>query len=188
MMRKFGENWDENEFPLAYLITFRTYGNWLHGDKRYSVDVHRDMNIYGASKVLPNDRLSDLMRRNMKNRSFALDMQQRALVSEAMNEVCQYRQYRILALNVRTNHIHVVVSAQEKPEKITDTFKQYATRKLRERKAIDLNTQPWSRGRSRRYLWKDENVDAAINYVLYCQGDLTFEEFCETADEGKRDG
>ncbi|HMT07731.1 MAG TPA: hypothetical protein PKA82_06975 [Pyrinomonadaceae bacterium] len=24
-------DFDENEFPLGYLITFRTYGTWLHG-------------------------------------------------------------------------------------------------------------------------------------------------------------
>ena len=25
-------DFDDNEFPLAYLITFRCYGTWLHGD------------------------------------------------------------------------------------------------------------------------------------------------------------
>ena len=24
--------WDDNEYPLTYLITFRTYGTWLHGE------------------------------------------------------------------------------------------------------------------------------------------------------------
>jgi hypothetical protein len=27
------ERWEENTFPLAYLLTFRTYGTWLHGDE-----------------------------------------------------------------------------------------------------------------------------------------------------------
>ncbi len=26
------------EFPPAYLITFRTYGSWLHGDEKGSID------------------------------------------------------------------------------------------------------------------------------------------------------
>ncbi len=26
--------WDDNEWPLAYLITIRTYATWLHGDER----------------------------------------------------------------------------------------------------------------------------------------------------------
>jgi hypothetical protein len=29
-------DFDDNEFPLAYLITFRCYGIWLHGDERGS--------------------------------------------------------------------------------------------------------------------------------------------------------
>ena len=32
--------------PLAYLITFRTYGTWLHGDARGSVD--REHNVFGT--------------------------------------------------------------------------------------------------------------------------------------------
>ncbi len=39
--------WDDSQWPLAYLITFRTYGTWLHGDERYSIDRH-GKNIYGA--------------------------------------------------------------------------------------------------------------------------------------------
>lgn len=31
------EIYENNDFPRAYLITIRTYGTWLHGDRRYSV-------------------------------------------------------------------------------------------------------------------------------------------------------
>jgi hypothetical protein len=49
-MDYFRENWDDNEFPLAYLITVRTFGTWLHGDERSSVDEHNDLNIYGTPR------------------------------------------------------------------------------------------------------------------------------------------
>jgi hypothetical protein len=29
---------NDDHIPLAYLITFRCYGTWLHGDSRGSVD------------------------------------------------------------------------------------------------------------------------------------------------------
>ena len=33
MLDEYGfELYEENEFPLAYLLTFRTFGTWLHGD------------------------------------------------------------------------------------------------------------------------------------------------------------
>src|SRR6266496_6477312 len=28
------QEFNDSHTPLAYLITFRSYGNWLHGDKR----------------------------------------------------------------------------------------------------------------------------------------------------------
>jgi hypothetical protein len=36
-------------YPLAYLITFTTYGTWLHGDSRGSVD--KQHNRYGDDLV-----------------------------------------------------------------------------------------------------------------------------------------
>ena len=48
-------DFDDKEFPLAYLISFRTYGTWLHGDKRGSMD--RKHNVYGTSKISPNPAL-----------------------------------------------------------------------------------------------------------------------------------
>ena len=45
-------DFDDNEFPLAYLITFRCYGTWLHGDERGSMD--RTHNVFGAPKIAAN--------------------------------------------------------------------------------------------------------------------------------------
>jgi len=114
---------------------------------------------------------------NMKHSAILLGEAERTAVREAIEEVCSFRQYNLRAINVRTNHFHTVVSAQRKPEFIANTFKSYATRELRRRRLIDLDTTPWARGRSRRYLWKDEQVLAALDYVLYCQGDVTFDQW-----------
>ncbi len=34
--------WNDTDIPLAYLITFRSYGTWLHGDERGSVNRFRN--------------------------------------------------------------------------------------------------------------------------------------------------
>ena len=49
-------DFDDNEFPLAYLITIRCYGTWLHGDERRAVDRH-GFNAYGAPRRAPNEKL-----------------------------------------------------------------------------------------------------------------------------------
>jgi hypothetical protein len=30
--------WNDTDSPLAYFISFRSYGTWLHGDKRGAID------------------------------------------------------------------------------------------------------------------------------------------------------
>ena len=81
----------------------------------------------------------------------------------------------------------MVVSAQMKPRHVANAFKSYATRKLRECSLLPDEARPWSKGRSRRYLWKAIHVDAAIDYVLYCQGEIDFENWYEINKRQKRD-
>ena len=164
--------WDDNTFPLAYHITIRTYGTWMHGDERRSVDIHGDYNVYGTPDRGPDKKLHGVMKGNMKNPSLTFDREQRRAVKTAIKEVCAYRCYRLLALNVRTIHIHVVIAAERKPEIVAGEFKKYATRRLRNDLLVSENRRVWSRGESCRYLWKQNQVDQAIDYVLY-QQDIT---------------
>ena len=164
------KDWDENISPLAYLLTFRTYGTWHHGDPRGAVD-RKYRNSYRAPKMPVSPRLIETERANQKSPSFVFDDMQRLVVDAAIREVCRHRMYRLHALNVRTNHVHSVVSSEAKPEKIMEAFKSYATRSLRSSGLVHAGCKIWSRHGSTRYLWKDEAVVAAINYVLYSQGD-----------------
>lgn len=163
---------DTNDFPVAYLITVRSYGTLLHGDERPTVDRH-GLNVYGRGRRGPNENLEKVMRQNMaESAAIILNEKQRGSVKDAIEEVCNHRGYDLRAVNVLSNHFHVVVSAQSRPEPIADAFKSYATRKLRETGLIGDKVRPWARGRSRRYLWKPKHVSRAIEYVLYGQGDI----------------
>ncbi|MEQ1764820.1 MAG: transposase [Pyrinomonadaceae bacterium] len=178
-MAYFGENWDDREFPLAYLITIRTYGMWLHGDERGSVDQHGRFSRYGATRRSDDPGLEARMRENLDAPPIALNERQRVATDVAIKEVCSVRIYDLFALNVRPTHAHAVVSGKVKPELIANSFKSYATRKLRADRLIHDEQRVWSRGRSRRYLWEDRYVSAAIDYVLYGQGDEDFEVWAE---------
>ena len=160
----------ETNFPLAYLITIRTYGTWLHGDERNSVDRH-NFNAYGSPRVLQSENLKNLMKLEMKQTPFYLDKDERICVLESIKEVCEFRGYKLLAINIRTNHLHAVVSAQIQPEKITNDFKSYATRNLRSKGFIDKDRIVWARGKSSKYLWRQRHVEIAVDYVLFGQGD-----------------
>ena len=174
MLDEYGfETFEQNPFPIAYLLTFRTYGTWLHGDTRYSVGRTKN-NRYGGPKIQPSVPLQEQMTENRLFPVIILDDLQRKFVGEAISEVCEHRGYLSRAVNVRTNHAHAVVSAQVKPEKIVNDFKVYSTKRLRSERQFAADQKIWSRGASTRYLWKPRHVLAAVDYVLYCQEDIPF--------------
>jgi len=108
-----------------------------------------------------------------------LNKSQRSAVESAINEVCENRGYSLRAVNARTNHVHSVVTARVIPESIINAFKAYSTRKLREERLSEPALRVWSRGKSRRYLWKPRHVLGAIDYVLYSQGWVPFEDWMD---------
>ena len=83
------EVYEENPFPIAYLLTFRTYGSWLHGDARTSVRRNGN-NRYGGPTVKPSVPLHERMQEGRKQTPFVLDERQRRCVEEAFKEVCEF--------------------------------------------------------------------------------------------------
>ena len=94
---------------MGYLITFRTYGTWLHGDRRGSVD--RFHNIYGTPKLPPSSSRQQYERKLMKMPSVKLNSRRRAAVKRSLSETCTKRKWTLWVSNVRTNHVHSVVTA-----------------------------------------------------------------------------
>jgi len=81
------------------------------------------------------------------------------------------RRWTLLALNVRTNHVHMVVQCDAPPERALIDFKAYATKRMIAARALKGGERPWSRHGSTRYLWNEHEVDAACQYVIHGQGD-----------------
>ena len=160
---------NDEHVALAYLITFRCYGTWLHGDNRGSVD--RFHNRYGTPQLPPNKQRESYNRRTLRRPPVTLDVSRRKAVAAAIRETCHKRQWRLWALNVRTNHVHTVVSARCDPERILNSFKACATRKMRQAGCWKDSGTPWVEGGSKRRLWTEQDLMDAIDYVLYEQGE-----------------
>lgn len=161
-------DFDQNEFPLAYLITFRCYGTWLHGDIRGSMD--RRHNDFGTPKIQANTPLEKSDATFLRSPVFRLEVNQRNVVESAIREVCKHRGYHLHGINVRTNHVHSVVTALTNPEHVLTSFKSYATRALRKAQLLTKEGKPWSRHGSTIYLWKERDVAKAMEYVMLEQG------------------
>ena len=156
--------------PLAYLLTFRPYGTWLHGDERGSVDKHR--NLYRSPLIGKNDPWLGANAAALTHPPVTLDARRRRAVSAAIRDTCDFRNWQLRALNVRTNHVHAVVSAPREPAFVLNALKANATRHMREADCWPYDYSPWSRGGSKRYLWNEASVLRAIAYVVDGQGEM----------------
>ena len=159
--------------PLAFLITFRCYGTWLHGDERGAVD-RKNFHRYGTPGMPANRKLAEDEKDELSHAAITLNPAQRTVIEKAIHEVCEHRGYDLVAVNARTNHVHSVVKAPCKPERVMGTFKAYATRQLREAGLFGRDTRPWARHGSTPYLWTEEAVERAVDYVINGQGEEPF--------------
>jgi REP element-mobilizing transposase RayT len=155
--------------PLAYFITFRAYGTWLHGDPRGSVDRFR--NTYGSPRISPDLRWQRYNDRIQKSPTVKLDSRRRTAINDAIQETCDLRKWKLWTKNVRTNHVHVVVSASCDPEIALRALKSNATRKMREAGCWHSSETPWARKGSKRWLWTHEQLKSAMKYVKDGQGE-----------------
>jgi REP element-mobilizing transposase RayT len=162
--------WNDTDIPLAHLITFRPYGTWLHGDPRGAVD--RFHNQYNSPYLPANDNWRQHNTRTLKCEPLTLNAAQRQSVEVAIRETCTARNWLLRALNVRTNHVHSVVSIGEiKADRALSAFKANATRQMRQDDCWQLEHSPWVSKGSKRNLWNERSIERAVNYVLYGQGD-----------------
>ena len=76
-----------------------------------------------------------------------------------------------MAAHVRANHVHIVVEANAMPEKVMRDLKAYASRRLDGSGLDPQSRKRWARHGSTSYLWKPEQVSAAVRYVLEGQGE-----------------
>jgi hypothetical protein len=78
---------NDDRIPLAYFITFRAYGTWLHGDERGSVD--RFHNTFGLPRLPPNPLRRNYERRMLKRPPTYLSKNRRAAIERGIRETLQ---------------------------------------------------------------------------------------------------
>ncbi|HBG26405.1 MAG: hypothetical protein A2Y10_06440 [Planctomycetes bacterium GWF2_41_51] len=154
--------------PIGYLITFTTYGTWLHGDERNS--VNNEHNRVGEPFLPCNPNLNRKEQSFLKNQSVILNENLRNIILKSILEVCKYRNWFAHSIHVRSNHIHIVVIGNEEPEKMMNDFKSYATRAIK-KNGSEFNKY-WTKHGSTKYLWTQRQLQGAIEYVKNGQGKI----------------
>jgi REP element-mobilizing transposase RayT len=145
------------DLPLAYFITWTTYGTWLPGDDRGWVQKGR------FEIQAPNAERQELAQRWLRFDPVILTIPQREVVARTIIEHCEIRSWFLHAKNVRTNHVHVVVTSSVEPETIRDQLKSWSSRRLNE--AFGKQPVWWTVKGSIRWIWDDESLENVIWYV-----------------------
>jgi REP element-mobilizing transposase RayT len=161
-----GDN-DGGRWPLAWFLTFTLYGHWLHSDERGSVD--RFHSTPDEPRVKPNAARHGYEQTLAGPAAPYLSPEMRASVTAAIREVCETRQWVLHAINVRTNHVHVVATGNVKAEVMMTTFKAYATRALRAAGLIGGGERMWTRHGSTRAVWNEQSLQNVWEYVTNMQ-------------------
>ena len=145
--------------PLAFLLTWTTYGTWLPGDDR-------GWRHKGQPEVqAPNPRLVDAAASRMMEPSFTLSPDHRPLVEDVIRKHCLIRRWTLHAVNARSNHVHVVVTAPRRhPRVVREQFMAWCTRRLKE--VVPHRENFWTERGSDRWINRPDDLDAAILYVL----------------------
>lgn len=154
-------------WPLGYLLTWTTYGTWLPGDNRGWVQK----GTLGIQN--PDPQREAQARAAMAEPAVVLTDDQRTLAEDTIRDHCRIRGWTLHAVNARTNHVHVVVTAERDPEEIMDQFKAWCSRKLSDQAGL---TKAVAKKAGRRHWFTEygdkkrlEDEDAlqnAIRYVL----------------------
>ncbi len=155
--------------PLAYFITWSTYGTWLHGDERGSV-ARAGENYPNTPMIPPSPAREDFESAELKHPGVVLDEVAREIVRATITDHAAIRAWGIRALNVRSNHVHVVVGCPCSPEKAMGEFKAWCTRRLRETGVVCKDARVWTRHGSTKHLFEPESLQRAIRYVMDGQG------------------
>jgi REP element-mobilizing transposase RayT len=153
--------------PVAYFLTFRTYGSWLPGDQRGTAG--RKNNVYGRPLAPPSFPTEEAARGRMSSEPFALDAAARSIVEKAARATAEHRRWRLHAVNARTEHVHVVLTARGDPARVLGALKAWATRSLVEAGLVERGRRLWSRHGSTKYIWDQDGLAQVYDYVTNMQ-------------------
>jgi hypothetical protein len=154
--------------PIAYFLTWTTYGTWLPADKRGWVKR-------GEWAAQPPDALLERqIREHMTADAVVLCPSQRSVIDGVITEHCRIRKWVLHARNGRTNHVHVVVTALVHPRVVREQLKAWASRRLSENAGLlgvarDGKRRWWTEKGDIEFVRDELRLTEVIRYVQELQ-------------------
>jgi REP element-mobilizing transposase RayT len=149
--------------PIAFFITWTVYGTHLQGDERGWQRRRK-----GPQESQP--RLARWHHERLKYEVLLLSVEQRSIVEQKCQEHCDYRGWRLWAVNARSNHVHAVVTAcRYSGKSVRDQLKANCTGGLRKQWTVFCDRPVWTLGGDWECVNSDDDLETICQYVLEAQ-------------------
>ncbi len=140
---------------LGYMITWTTYGTWLQGREQGFV---KDGKVRGANPALMRSNV-----RNLKDNAVKLNREQRTIVGKAIVEASKRFGQKILAIAVRSNHVHIVAEYVDVPISVLAGYCKNAGRVALQKSGF--KGKIWTSGYDKRFCFSEKDLKARVDYV-----------------------
>lgn len=148
--------------PLAWHITFGTYGTRLHGDPRGT--VHHARNAVGTPIIPEDERRREQIAARLRYEPVLLTLEQREFVERMLPSLCERGGWRLIIAAAATDHVHVLVEADGNGKIARRLLKRWLTQALNEHDS-SRDGPWWADGGSAKPVCHPKYLAAARRYV-----------------------
>lgn len=142
------------DWPLAFHITFGTYGARLHGGDRPTVDkLH---NQYGEPMIEQDSRRLERAVPRQTHATVRFDNDKRLYVEQVVPGICQRGGWTYYICAAQPDHVHNLVSAKTDGQVVRRLLKRWLSESLSERWRDEEIRSWWAEGGSVKWIWKEE--------------------------------
>ena len=152
-------------FPLAYHITFGTYGTRLHGDERGTVD--RRMNHPGDPIVGSDPDWWERERAMLRFEPVTFDREKMLFVERVIPGVCEQGGWDYHVGAAGPDHVHALLTARAEGDKVRMWFKRWLGQALSARfpDALEDGATWWAEGGSVKWVWTRDYRQNVYDYL-----------------------
>ena len=151
------------EHPLAYHITFGTYGMRLHGGEQGTVS--RDQNRFGEPIFGRDVVWERIERSSMKFAPVVLNDAQRRVIEEIVPSICVRGKWEYHTAAARSDHVHVMLASTKEGKRVRQWLKRWLGEELSKQWQREPKQTWWAIGGSVKSIWNEEYFTNVFEYI-----------------------
>jgi REP element-mobilizing transposase RayT len=150
-------------FPLAYHITFGTYGRRLHGDSRGTVD--RSRNNHGDPIIGSDPSRWEREETLLRFEPVDLSVTQRQLIELVLPQICERGGWIYHVGAAKPDHIHVLLGAKRDGEAVRKWLKRWLGEHLSIEWPLASEATWWAECGSVKWVWEEQYFANIFDYI-----------------------